>query len=121
MNTSQETKQCKATSGTCLPNILEIGAALDKATHHEKGYIQIPIDAKRHDALLQIIDSAEWTINNGMGGIGYALAVGEDGARGHLQSLGWLLNGLADLNTELKNAKEQIEESQRHLSGEGER
>ena len=118
MNTSQETKQCKATSGTCLPNILEIGAVLETATHHEKGYIQIPIDAKRHEALLQIIDSAEWTINSGMGGIGYALAVGDNGASDHLQSLGWLLNGLADLNAQLKNAKEQIEESQRHLSDE---
>ena len=121
MNTSQnadhqETKHLKKLSnGTSLSEILEIGGMLQKATMHEKGYIQLPVDAKGHEALLQTIDSAQWTINRGMGGIGYALAIG-DGASDHLQDLGWLLNGLADLNSQLSNAKEQVEESQRHLS-----
>jgi len=113
---TQETNHLKQVSnGTSLPDILKIGGVLEKAVMHEKGYIQIPIDAKEHDNLLQIIDSAQWTINRGLGGIGYALAVG-DGANDHLQDLGWLLNGLSDLHTQLTNAKEQIEESQGHLS-----
>lgn len=118
MNTFQENKEGKnIINGTSLPAILDIGGILEKATMHEKGYIQIPIDAEGHKDLLSTTDCAQWTINRGMGAIGYLLAVNDDCCNHeYLQDLGWLLNGLADLNSRLASAKEQIEESQRYLS-----
>ncbi len=102
-------------SATSIPDILDIGDMLGKATTHEKGYIQIPSDAEGHENLLNIAERAQWTINRGMGAIGHALAT-SDSIDEVTQDLGWLLNGLADLNTQLSNAEEAIKESQRHLS-----
>ena len=112
MTTSKLLNKSKHT--TSIPLILKIGGVLEKATMHKKGYLQIPIDAEGHKDLIATIECAQFTIIRGISGIGHALAVGEDVVE-YAYDLGWLLNGLGDLSTELSITKEQIEESQRHL------
>ncbi len=82
-----------------IPLILEIGSIMGKITCHEKGYLQIPVNAKTHKDLISTIDSVQCTITRGTAGIGYALAAGQDVGE-YARDLGWLLNGMAELRNE---------------------